>query len=259
MKNFIHAGKTLTIASAPRTGTSGSGVQVGGIFGVAAWDFTSGSPVEIEVDGVFALTKDSSTFAAGDRVYWDNTNYVATSSLTQANGTTNLSIGMAELAQVSGDATVQARLDYSLPLVNSSMLDPSVQQLLIAPLTAANILGMNGAAVPVLPAPGAGKCIVVDALAFEMVPGSVAFASGGAVSVNYTGGSAVHTGTVPASTINATALSAKTLTQLGMQTGANGLASPVNTGLTVGNATGAFTTGNGTAYLFIWYSVVTLQ
>ena len=63
----------------------------------------------------------------------------------------------------------------------------------------------------------------------------------------------------PAATINAAALGPKTLTQLGMQTGASGLAAPLNTGLTIGNATAAFTTGNGLTYVYIWYSIVTLQ
>jgi len=44
-----------------------------------------------------------------------------------------------------------------------------------------------------------------------------------------------------------------------MQTGANGLAAPANTGLTIGNATGAFAAGNGSAFLVIYYSIVTLQ
>ena len=44
-----------------------------------------------------------------------------------------------------------------------------------------------------------------------------------------------------------------------MQTGASGLAAPLNTGLTIGNATAAFTTGNGLVYVYIWYSIVTLQ
>jgi hypothetical protein len=170
-----------------------------------------------------------------------------------------MAIGAAELAQLTTDATVQVRLDYSKPLITSADLDPTIQQVAIVPLTAANILGMYAAPVAVLPAPGAGKCILVDALALEFVPGNIAFMGGGAVSVNYAGGAAVHTGALPAATINAAANGPKTLTQLAMQTGANGLAAPANTGLTIGNATGAFAAGNGTAFLVIYYSIVTLQ
>jgi predicted RecA/RadA family phage recombinase len=259
MKNFVHKGKTLTITAAPRTGYSGDGLQVGALFGIAAWDYTIGLPVEVDVEGVFTIPKDASAFNVGDRVFWDNVNFVCTSNLNQSTGVPNMAIGLAELAQVTGDATVQVRLDYAKPLITSADLDPTIQQVAIVPLTAANILGMYAAPVAVLPAPGAGKCILVDALALEFTPGNIAFASGGPVSVNYAGGAAVHTGTVPAATINAAANGAKTLTQLGMQTGASGLAAPANTGLTVGNATGAFTTGNGVAYLIIYYSIVTLQ
>ena len=259
MNNFIHPGKTLTIPVAPRTGNGGTGVQIGNIFGVAAWNYTAGSPVEIDVDGVFALAKDASVFNVGDRVYWDNVNFVATSNNAQTNGTPNMSIGLAELPQVTGDATVQLRLDYALPQVTSAMIDPQVQQLAIVPLTAAQVLAMFATPQALIAAPGAGKAIVVDAIAVEFVPGSIAFLAGGAVSINYTAGAAVHSGTLPAATIIAAALGPKTLTQLGMQTGASGLAAPLNTGLTIGNATAAFTTGNGLVYVYIWYSIVTLQ
>ncbi len=57
------------------------------------------------------------------------------------------------------------------------------------------------------------------------------------MSINYTAGAAVHSGTLPAPTINAAALGRKTLTQLGMQTGASGLAAPLNTGLSKTNRT----------------------
>ena len=69
--------------------------------------------------GVFDLAKDTSTFASGDAVYWDDTNKVATS--TSAG---NLVIGTAELAQASGtaapggaqaDPTVRVRLNGFLP------------------------------------------------------------------------------------------------------------------------------------------------
>ena len=45
MKNFVQHGLTITLA-APAAITSGSGVQVGAIFGVAMHDAASGDPVE---------------------------------------------------------------------------------------------------------------------------------------------------------------------------------------------------------------------
>ena len=259
MKNYIHRGISLTITAAPKTGFSGDGLQVGTLFGIAATDYTVGLPLQMDVEGVFAIPKDASVFNVGDRVFWDNVNFVCTSNINQPTGVPNMAIGAAELAQLTTDATVQVRLDYSKQLITSADLDPTIQQVAIVPLTAANILGMYAAPVPIVASPGAGKCIVVDALALEVVPGTIAFSGGGAVSVNYAGGAAAHSGTVPAATINAAANGAKTLTQLGMQTQANGLAAPANTGLTIGNATGAFAAGNGLAYIFVYYSVITLQ
>jgi predicted RecA/RadA family phage recombinase len=118
MKSYVHRGETLTVA-APYATTSDSGVKVGNLFGIAVFDAAQGASLEIVAEGVFDIAKDTSTFASGDAVYWDDTNKVATS--TSAG---NLVIGTAELAQasgtaapggVSGDATVRVRLNGFLP------------------------------------------------------------------------------------------------------------------------------------------------
>jgi predicted RecA/RadA family phage recombinase len=104
---------------APYAVSSGGGVKLGNLFGVAVYDAALGASLEIMAQGVFDLAKDNSTFASGDAVYWDDTNKVATS--TSAG---NLVIGTAELAQASGiaapggaqaDATVRVRLNGFLP------------------------------------------------------------------------------------------------------------------------------------------------
>jgi predicted RecA/RadA family phage recombinase len=118
MQNYVHRGETLTVA-APYAVKSGGGVKVGNLFGIAAFDAAQNASLEIVAEGVFDLAKDTSTFASGDAVYWDDTNKVATS--TSAG---NLVIGTAELAQpsgtaapggASGDATVRVRLNGFLP------------------------------------------------------------------------------------------------------------------------------------------------
>ena len=65
-----------------------------------------GADVEIDVVSVFDLAKDSSTFAQGAKVYWDNTNAVAAST---ASG--NGLIGVATAAAAAGDATARVRLN----------------------------------------------------------------------------------------------------------------------------------------------------
>ena len=73
MKNFIQPGNVVSLV-APYNLTSGQGVLVGAIFGVAANDALQGTPVEAVRNGVFTLgAVTADTLATGDKVYWDNT------------------------------------------------------------------------------------------------------------------------------------------------------------------------------------------
>ena len=99
MKNFIQPGDSLTV-SAPYAVTSGQGVLVGALFGIAAYDAASSTTVEIQTEGVFDITKEPSlAITAGARVYWDNTNRRIT---TTATG--NYQVGIATLAALAADA-----------------------------------------------------------------------------------------------------------------------------------------------------------
>lgn len=118
MNNYVHKGRILTV-TAPANVLSNAGVLVGNIFGMASFTALSGASLEIEVTGVFDITKDTSTFAEGDPVFWDNTALACTSSVGNASGA-NTHIGVAELVQASGtnalggssgDATVRTRLN----------------------------------------------------------------------------------------------------------------------------------------------------
>jgi predicted RecA/RadA family phage recombinase len=57
MKNFVQPGQYSLTVTAPANVTSGQLVIVGAIFGVAAWDATEGTPVEISPEVVFDLAK----------------------------------------------------------------------------------------------------------------------------------------------------------------------------------------------------------
>jgi predicted RecA/RadA family phage recombinase len=73
MKNFVQNGEVLTVV-APYAVTSGQGLLIAALFGVAAFDAGNGAQVEIATEGVFdlaAVTAD--TGAQGAKVYWDNT------------------------------------------------------------------------------------------------------------------------------------------------------------------------------------------
>jgi predicted RecA/RadA family phage recombinase len=99
MKNYVQPGNTITL-TAPYAVTSGDGLLVGAIFGVAAGTAILGDPVETAVEGVYDLKKVASqAWAAGDRIYWDNTAKQTTKTLTS-----NTLIGVATEA-VAGGAT----------------------------------------------------------------------------------------------------------------------------------------------------------
>ena len=102
MKTFIQPGDSLTV-SAPYAVTSGQGVLLGALFGIAAYDAAISTTVEIQTEGVFDITKEPAlAISAGARVYWDNTNRRIT---TTATG--NYQVGIATLAALAADATVR--------------------------------------------------------------------------------------------------------------------------------------------------------
>jgi predicted RecA/RadA family phage recombinase len=105
MKNFVQRGDTLTLP-APYDVTSGKGVLVGSIFGVASGDVLSGFDGEFDVEGVFDLTKATGAVTQGAALYWDDT---AKNVTTTSSG--NTKIGVAVVAALSGDATARIRLN----------------------------------------------------------------------------------------------------------------------------------------------------
>lgn len=105
MQNFVKSGKTITL-TAPYAVSSGGGAKVGLIFGIAGGDVANGATQEFETEGVFDIAKDTSTFAVGAAVYWDDTNKVVTSTVGS-----NLKVGVAILSALTGDATARVRLN----------------------------------------------------------------------------------------------------------------------------------------------------
>ena len=104
MVNFIKSGDNLTLA-VPYDVLSGGGFKVGNVFGVAANDTLSGNNVECDVEGVYDLAKDASTFAQGDLAYWDDSAKKVTSTVGS-----NLLIGAVEVAAATGAAVVRVNL-----------------------------------------------------------------------------------------------------------------------------------------------------
>ena len=110
MKNYVQPGNTITL-TAPYAVTSGDGLLVGAIFGVAAGTAALGEAVETAVEGVFDLKKVASqAWATGDKIYWDNTNKEATKTAT---ANTLIGIATEAVAGGAGDVIGRVRLNGS--------------------------------------------------------------------------------------------------------------------------------------------------
>jgi len=106
MKNKVQKGQTVTVI-APYGVTSGQGVQVGALFGVASTDAANGAQVEIERTGVFdlaAVTADTGN--PGTKVYWDNT----ARKITTTAGSNTL-VGALTAPKGGSDVTARVLLD----------------------------------------------------------------------------------------------------------------------------------------------------
>ena len=105
MKNYVQPGNTITL-TAPYAVASGDGLLVGSIFGVASGTAALGETVEAALTGVYDLKKVASqAWAAGDKVYWDNTAKEATKTTTS-----NTLIGVAVVAVAGGAADTIGRV-----------------------------------------------------------------------------------------------------------------------------------------------------
>ncbi|WBU58030.1 DUF2190 family protein [Paracoccus sediminicola] len=110
MKNYVQPSATLTL-TAPYAVTSGDGLLVGAIFGVAAGDAASGATVEAALTGVFDLTKiGSQAWTVGAKVYWDDTNKRCT---TVATDNTLIGVAVEAVAGGAGDTIGRVRLNGS--------------------------------------------------------------------------------------------------------------------------------------------------
>lgn len=168
---------------------------------------------------------------------------------------------------MSGDATIIASgaLTIANAAVNSAKLDPTTIQYLKVPMTAAQWNGMYAAPFEIIPTPGAGKAIIVRGMAAAMTFVVAQYAAGGAVILQYdssvTHGAGLNTcgtSTQAAATVNGFAASTTFgfVGQVPLAGIAN--ASFVNKNVALSNASGAFTTGDGTWNIHVWYEIVTL-
>lgn len=110
MKNYVQDDENIKV-TAPRAVSSGDGVLVGALFGIALDDAGNGEDVVIVTEGVFDITALSTdTGTAGTKIYWDDTNHRVT-----VTATSNTFIGVLTAAKANGDTTARVRLSDPAP------------------------------------------------------------------------------------------------------------------------------------------------
>jgi len=108
MQNYVQPGEALTL-TAPYAVSSGDGLLVGSLFGVACFDAANAATVEAQTVGVYTLAKATGeTWSVGERIYWDDTNKECTTT-----STSNTLIGVATAAAGTSATTGDVRLNGS--------------------------------------------------------------------------------------------------------------------------------------------------
>lgn len=105
MKNYVRFGNSVP-ATAPAGGvSSGDGVLLGSLFGVATADAAEGEPYEAAVVGVFTLPKVSAqAWTVGQKIYWSAADAACT---TTASGNTLIGAAFAPAANPSASGEVR--------------------------------------------------------------------------------------------------------------------------------------------------------
>lgn len=108
MKSFVRAGENITVTAAAAA-TSGDGVKIGSLFGIAAGDAETGDPLALVTAGIFDMPKVAADdITLGAAVYWRSSDRLVT---TTASG--NTKIGVAVTAAGNGAASARVRLNGS--------------------------------------------------------------------------------------------------------------------------------------------------
>jgi len=110
-KNYIQPGKIITVTAPTGGVTSGAGVLIGTLFGIAQHDADEGAELEILTEGVIEIGKTSALqIDVGDRLFWDATNKVVNKT-----ATAQVCVGIAVSAAANPSATVKMKIGANTP------------------------------------------------------------------------------------------------------------------------------------------------
>lgn len=108
MQNFICDGKSIEVVATAAI-LSGDVVVASNIVGVAATSAAIGETVAVSITGVFLLVKAAGTsWNQGDKIYWDATNKVVTST-----AASNTLMGYAYKSAASADTSAYVKLLFN--------------------------------------------------------------------------------------------------------------------------------------------------
>ena len=106
MKNYVQPGENITV-TAEAAATSGDGVKVGTLFGIASGDAEIGDPLVLVTEGVFEMPKVAiDDMAVGAAVYWRSSDGLVTTT-----ATSNTKVGVAIMAAGNPSSAVRVRLN----------------------------------------------------------------------------------------------------------------------------------------------------
>lgn len=267
-------GGSSTVANAPNDFSYGSSTD--SVATISAANYFLSKYADLNVgDWIFANGSDGSVIlivATSSSTGVTTVGFAATGSVNTANIVNN-AVTFAKFQQVAasslvGNATgglanvTGITLGNGLAFSGSTLAVPDTREIYTTvAMTAAEFNGMYAAPKLLVAAPGANKLLVLKRAVLAMTFVAAAYAAGGVVGLQYD--STVHGAGVAASGTEAAAdFFAAASTSFGF----NGVAgntvaiapfsTTVNKGLYLSNLTGAFTTGDGTWVVHLWYAVI---
>lgn len=197
-----------------------------------------------------ALTNLSPAASYGDLITCTNNGQGLTASLQ------NIQDGLGNNSAIQLSTTTLNVVGTGGLQINGSGFVPTTS--LTVPLTSTNILNMYATPVLVLAAPGAALTYQVYGFAINYTYSTAAYAAGGNVTLQF-GNTAHAAAGVMTNTMANTVFNSATNTYAyatGSGVIVTGTQAYINTALYISNASGAFTTGSGTASLTIYYQVI---